>query len=285
MRKFNLIIVFLLFYSLNAGIINISNIATDLTLINNGNYLEGMIHVKELVHNNISYKDNNFTTINIPGYHTSQDIGLPELPQINQLIEIPQDAIPRIEIISEEISYYSLDELTINNPIFPHQPSLSKSQDIDDIGLFWNKNYYNQNSYNHKDLITVDIEGTLRPVRIGNLNIKWILIDHYGLSEIWEKLASNKYKVAVIDDLKNRNRFCDLYINYHYLPFNREHQKKLKKHKNRAHLLMFPVILAQVISLDLRNFYFQDGTVLARLRRSSVGERVISTTQTFFVCV
>ena len=76
-----------------------------------------------------------------------------------------------LENVSEEISYYSLDELTINNPIFPHQPSLSKSQNIDDIGLYWNKNYYNQNSYNHKDLITVDIEGTLRSVRIGNLNI------------------------------------------------------------------------------------------------------------------
>ena len=79
-----------------------------------------------------------------------------------------------------------------------------------------------------KEMQTRDFKSTFQ--KIGNLNIKWILIDHYGLSEIWEKLASNKYKVAVIDDLKNRNRFCDLYINYHYLPFNREHQKKLKKH-------------------------------------------------------
>jgi spore coat polysaccharide biosynthesis predicted glycosyltransferase SpsG len=43
----------------------------------------------------------------------------------------------------------------------------------------------------------------------------WVLVDHYGLSEIWEKEVSKYSKVAVIDDLLNKKHFCNLYINYH----------------------------------------------------------------------
>ena len=43
----------------------------------------------------------------------------------------------------------------------------------------------------------------------------WMIVDHYGLSEIWEKRVTKQSKVAVIDDLFNKKHFCDLYINYH----------------------------------------------------------------------
>ena len=43
----------------------------------------------------------------------------------------------------------------------------------------------------------------------------WIILDHYGLSEAWEKEVSKHSKIAVIDDLLNKRHFCDLYINYH----------------------------------------------------------------------
>ena len=43
----------------------------------------------------------------------------------------------------------------------------------------------------------------------------WVLADHYGLSETWEKEVSKYSKIAVIDDLLNKKHFCNLYINYH----------------------------------------------------------------------
>ena len=43
----------------------------------------------------------------------------------------------------------------------------------------------------------------------------WVLVDHYGLSETWEKEVSKYSKIAVIDDLLNKKHFCNLYINYH----------------------------------------------------------------------
>ena len=43
-----------------------------------------------------------YTRLSLPGFHLSYDTGEPELPEIHRLIEIPQGAIPRIEIISQE---------------------------------------------------------------------------------------------------------------------------------------------------------------------------------------
>ncbi|SVE44162.1 uncharacterized protein METZ01_LOCUS497016, partial [marine metagenome] len=43
--------------------------------------------------------DGEYTRLSLPGFHLSRDVGEPELPEIHSLIEIPQEALPRIEII------------------------------------------------------------------------------------------------------------------------------------------------------------------------------------------
>ena len=111
MKQNILIMISSMFYLLNAEVININNKKTDLTLINHGNYIEGSISIGNLEYYNVTYKENEFVTLTIPGYHFSQEVGLPRLPQMNELIELPQDAIPRIEILSQDFSYYKLDEL------------------------------------------------------------------------------------------------------------------------------------------------------------------------------
>ena len=69
-----------------------------------------------------------FVRLNLSGYHLCRDEGDPELPEIHNLIEIPQNAEPRIEIIINEFKDYSLSDLGMDLPIYPAQPSLSKSQ-------------------------------------------------------------------------------------------------------------------------------------------------------------
>ena len=48
-----------------------------------------------------------FTRLSLPNFHISRDTGEPELPEIHSLIEIPQDALPYIEIVSSEYHDYS----------------------------------------------------------------------------------------------------------------------------------------------------------------------------------
>ena len=43
--------------------------------------------------------------------------------------------------------------------------------------------------------------------------IDWLIIDHYGIDERWEKkLKHCTRKIMVIDDLSNRNHDCDLLL-------------------------------------------------------------------------
>ena len=79
-----------------------------------------------------------FTRLSLPNFHISRDVGEPELPEVHSLIEIPQGAEPRIEIISSNYRDYFLADLGIETPIYPAQPSLSKSQNPGDIPFIIN---------------------------------------------------------------------------------------------------------------------------------------------------
>ena len=89
-----------------------------------------------------------FDRIRLNDFHLSYIIGSPELPEVHRLIEIPQRADARIEIENIDFEYYKLSEFGIINPIFPTQPSLSKSQNPADVPFEWNQDIYDKNSFN-----------------------------------------------------------------------------------------------------------------------------------------
>ena len=113
-----------------------------------------------------------FTRLSLPNFHISRDVGEPELPEVHSLIEIPQGAEPRIEIISSSYRDYFLADLGIETPIYPAQPSLSKSQNPGDIPFTINTAVYLKNTMLEKELVSTNIEGQLRAIRIANLNIR-----------------------------------------------------------------------------------------------------------------
>ena len=86
-----------------------------------------------------------FTRLSLPNFHISRDVGEPELPEVHSLIEIPQDAFPSIEILSSSYRDYSLSDLGIESPIYPAQPSLSKSQNPGDVPFAINVDVYLKN--------------------------------------------------------------------------------------------------------------------------------------------
>jgi len=113
-----------------------------------------------------------FTRLSLPNFHLSRDVGEPELPEIHSLIEIPQSADPQIEVLSSEYRDYFLIDLGIENQIFPAQPSLSKSQNPEDIPFAMNEEVYSKDTFLNKELVNINIEGQLRSIRIANLNIR-----------------------------------------------------------------------------------------------------------------
>ena len=81
----------------------------------------GEISVSSILQN-----EQEFLIINLDDSYPSTKIGQPNLPQINQLIEIPYEAIPRIEIVNVNEEIYNLDDFSLDGVIIPTQPSLSK---------------------------------------------------------------------------------------------------------------------------------------------------------------
>jgi len=246
MKRYNFLVLKVLVMSLvftlmhASSTINLSDSKTELNIKqDNMTMLNGTVNIKELMVDDIYSKDGDFIKISIPGYHSSKKEGLPQLPQMHRLIEIPQNAIPRIEIISEEVEYYTLGDYDIDNSIFPHQPSLLKSQNENDVQFIWDQDYYNINKYNDDDLVRVDIKGMLRSIRIANLVIKPVSYNPVkGTIKVIKNIEFNIYF-----DEADHNKTARIKEKY-YSPYYENIYQTITNYKSpdlRSDLVNYPV--------------------------------------------
>ena len=180
-----------------------------------------------------------FFKISLSGYHASSEIGLPELPQIHRLIEIPQSCNPRIEILSETINYYKLSDYGINDPIIPFQRSLSKSETSEDLEFSINSMIYSKDSFLNRDLISIDLEGMLRSLRFANLKIRPIDYNPVtGILKVWENV-----KFRVHYDNANFLKTEDIKAKYYSPYFQTVYNKisNLKQTFKTDDLVNYPV--------------------------------------------
>ncbi len=111
-----------------------------------------------------------FVQLGIPGYSYTEVTGEPQLPVNRRLIEVPFGSFPQIKIVSYTLEEYFLPELGIQFPLIPDQPPCPKSSD--DIPPFqYNEAVYRQNEFLGQELVTVDVLGMLRGIRLGRVNI------------------------------------------------------------------------------------------------------------------
>ena len=69
---------------------------------------------------------------------------------------------------------------------------------------------------------------------VGDLKPDWIIIDHYGLDQEWEKyLRPFVQKIMVIDDLANRKHDCDLLLDQNWFENGFDRYKKLIPKKSK----------------------------------------------------
>lgn len=64
-----------------------------------------------------------------------------------------------------------------------------------------------------------DAENTLDALNNNSYNVDWIIVDHYQLDARWQKtVAQCGARIAVIDDLANRQHCCDLLVDQNAIP-------------------------------------------------------------------
>ena len=124
----------------------------------------GNFEIAETILNNKT-----FLKINYENLYPSTIIGSPELPKLNQLIEIPREATIRIEIIHDELVEVDLNSFNNNAKLLPVQNPVSKSADLSKLEFVYDKDVYSENKYIKEEIINVLDKGTLREVRIGNI--------------------------------------------------------------------------------------------------------------------
>lgn len=114
--------------------------------------------------------DGFFTKIYMDEYIDSRTVGCPQLPMLSKMLEIPLcDSV--IATVSNALyDEFDATELGITHPIYPAQPSYSKSY-TGEIKFVRNREVYSTNEYYAEPLVKVEKVGTMRDITMANIYV------------------------------------------------------------------------------------------------------------------
>ena len=118
----------------------------------------------------VSTERGTFSEIAIEGTYASGEIGTPELPASHQLLAVPFGATPRVDVINYTTTDYRLSDYGIGT-LLPHQPSVRKDQNPDEVEFVYNAEAYQTRSLASAPQATIEVQGTMRGIRVGSLVI------------------------------------------------------------------------------------------------------------------
>jgi hypothetical protein len=173
MKKFYSTILALVFIltAANVAVLDDSKVTGYRITGDSENYLEVDFSVGELTYSDIDTEKGVFTKLEIENGYVTRNEGSPALPAMHEMIAMPYGAEPSVEVISYDKKVYSLKELGIENPVFPAQPSYSKSSKPEDIKFIYNEVAYMSSKFNDGVLAEVSKSGTMRGVGVGVLKV------------------------------------------------------------------------------------------------------------------
>ena len=167
-----LILVTVFSCSLNAKDIKLKETSNQFAITSKS--LSGFTFVNHLSEINtvIVKKDaNEFVKLLVSGYGEDAKRGTPELPVLEELINIPFGSNISVKILNKEEQIISLSDYGINHPVFPYQPSLSKSENAADAPFYFNQDYYNYDGFYNMNLIETEFLGKMRGQQLARLSV------------------------------------------------------------------------------------------------------------------
>ena len=125
------------------------------------------IEVGQIQALNINTKGGDFTQLFIPGFHSSMIDGAPELPQMNKLIAVPFGATSRVRVTNVQTRTVKMADYGLTSPVMPHQPSVSKSANVEDLPFLYDSSTYMGKV--ESELVSVEYQGRMRAMDIARL--------------------------------------------------------------------------------------------------------------------
>ena len=126
-------------------------------------YTAGQLEVLQ-----VGTPEGDFTRLFMENTHLSSEVGQPQLPVVVSMLEIPLCEAVRCEVVSSHYIDYDAADLGVVSPIFPAQPSYSKS-DIGEKDLVIDHATYQRNELYHRDLAMVEKCGVMRNMNLATL--------------------------------------------------------------------------------------------------------------------
>ena len=111
-----------------------------------------------------------FSRIYIAGCGGSKDIGNPELPVSVNMLEIPIFGDYVLNVYGKDFTIYNAQELGVNYPIYPAQPSISKSH-VGKVDFFYNTDCYQTDDFFALPLARFTETGMMRNINLGELRV------------------------------------------------------------------------------------------------------------------
>ena len=112
-----------------------------------------------------------FTRILLPGFVKEHESGIPYLPVLCRLIELPAGAEPELRIVSVDETEISLTEAGFPYPLIPVQPGTLKG-DTTQPRFVYNREYYQRNEFNRPQVADITEAGVVRGSRMALLTLR-----------------------------------------------------------------------------------------------------------------
>ena len=111
-----------------------------------------------------------FTEISAPAYTFTWEEGMPKLPVMRKLIEIPANAVPEVTVVSFDVKEYRLSDFGISNALMPTQPGVAKSQS-GTLPFVIDRRAYQSAAYLRSTPARIEVIGTMRSSGIARLEV------------------------------------------------------------------------------------------------------------------
>lgn len=144
----------------------------------------------------------------------SNEIGKPEIPVYNKLIEVPIGATVKMNVLSYDEEFISLSDLGVSALIKPAQPSERK--DSHSPATFqYDRQVYMKKGYVNEEITRFEDEGVMRSCRIGQIIVEPI---QYNPTENKLRVLNNIIvEVEFVGSDDNKTRTLKKSMQTHYL--------------------------------------------------------------------
>ncbi|MGP1447410.1 MAG: C25 family cysteine peptidase [Candidatus Limimorpha sp.] len=158
------------------GHIDLRSLARAETTSSDFHTLKAVFSYASIVSTPVESPYGTFSQIALNNTYPSGEIGTPELPVTHELLAVPFGATPRVRITNYSTTDYRLSDFGINT-IVPHQPSVRKDQNPDEVDFVYQANAYQKRGLGQSPEVSIEVQGTMRGIRVGSLVVNPVSYD------------------------------------------------------------------------------------------------------------